>query len=159
MDGAAPRCDHFDLEGRVVSPYMDVFMQIRGTIRWTRLLSRLLAMAGAALAVVGETLPAVSNRVAGLDPPTLVRALATLRPDYTRYISSVRPLAPGIGGRIYMALVRPGATDPAGHGSTPFAGPGARNDIVYDQVSVVSGHSLAWRCLLLDHEYFHARHM
>jgi hypothetical protein len=58
-----------------------------------------------------------------------------------------------------MALVRPGATDPAGHGSVPYAGPGARNDIVYDEAAVASGHSVAWRCLLLDHEYFHARHV
>jgi hypothetical protein len=94
-----------------------------------------------------------------LDPPSLVRTLATLRPDYLRYISSVRPLAPGVARRLYMALVRPGAKDPAGVGSAPFAGPGARNDIVYDETSVASGHSTAWRSLLLEHEYFHARHM
>jgi len=76
-----------------------------------------------------------------------------------RYIFSVRPLAPGVGRRLYMALVRPGATDPGGRGSAPYAGRGVRNDIVYDEAAVSSGHSVAWSRLLLDHEYFHARHM
>src|SRR2546425_133823 len=37
--------------------------------------------------------------------------------------------------------------------------PGARNDIVYDAEAILKGHSLAFRYLLLDHEYFHARHL
>ena len=134
-------------------------MQGRGSLRWKRLQKSLLAAGGAACIAAGEALAAPADDGPRLDPPALVRALATLRPDYTRYIFSVRPLAPGIGHRIYMALVRPGATDPAGRGSAPYAGPGARNDIVYDEAAIASGHSVAWRFLLLDHEYFHARHM
>ncbi len=134
-------------------------MQNRESTRWTRLLYRLFAAAGAAFIMGGEALSAPVPGEPRLDPPALVRTLATLRPDYTRYISSVRPLAPGVGRRIYMALVRPGAIDPEGRGSAPYAGPGARNDIVYDEAAITSGHSVAWRCLLLDHEYFHARHM
>ena len=124
-----------------------------------RLLRHLLAVGGAAAILAGQAVRASADGGFRLDSPTLVRALARLRPDYARYIFSVRPLAPGAGGRVYMALVRPGATDPSGRGSAPYAGPGARNDILYDESAVSSGHSIAWRYLLLDHEYFHARHM
>jgi len=134
-------------------------MRIRGSACWARLLRNTVAAGSTACILAGEA-PAVVNGVGShLDPPGLIQALASRRPDYTRYISSVRPLAPGVGRRLYMALVRPGATDPRERGSAPFAGPGARNDIVYDEAAILSDHSLAWRYLLLDHEYFHARHM
>src|SRR2546428_7351130 len=58
-----------------------------------------------------------------------------------------------------MALVRRGAPARGGGASARYAGRGARNDIVYDGAAVSSGHSVAWSRLLLDHEYFHARHM
>jgi hypothetical protein len=89
----------------------------------------------------------------------LAAAMEALHPDYARFIGAIRPFAPGPGRNIYMALVRPGATDPAGRDSTPFVGPAARNDIVYDRSRIERGHTLAWRLLLLDHEYFHARHL
>ena len=133
-------------------------MQIRGSSVWKRV-SEGLFTALTITCGVGVPLAAPVGGGPSLDPPTLMRALAAMRPDYTQYIDSVRPLAPGIARQIYMALVRPGATDPAGHGSAPYAGIGARNDIVYDEAAVTSGHSVAWRLLLLDHEYFHARHM
>src|SRR2546425_1113025 len=156
---ATTGCFLFGLEGRVPSRYMEGPMQNRGATCWTRLLCSLLAAGGAASIVSAQTMTAPADDDPRVDSPALVRALASMRPDYTRYIFSVRPLAPGIGRRLYMALVRPGATDPSVHGSAPFAGRGARNDIVYDQAAVVSGHSVAWTRLLLDHEYFHARHM
>lgn len=134
-------------------------MQNRGTTFWTRLLCSFLAAGGAASILSAQTPTAPTAGEPRVDSPTLVRALATMRPDYMRYIFSVRPLAPGVGRRLYMALVRPGATDPGGRGSAPYAGRGARNDIVYDEAAVSSGHSVAWSRLLLDHEYFHARHM
>ena len=134
-------------------------MQNRGTTCWTRLLCSLLAAGGATSILSAQTLTTSTDGEPRVDTPALVRALAGMRPDYARYIFSVRPLAPGVGRRLYMALVRPGATDPSGHGSAPFAGRGARNDIVYDEAAVVSGHSAGWTRLLLDHEYFHARHM
>jgi hypothetical protein len=149
----------FHLEGGVASRYMDVFMQIRGTACWARFLRNMVAAGSAACILAVEAPAAVTGGESHLDSPGLLRALATRRPDYTRYISSVRPLAPGVGQRLYMALVRPGATDPGKRGSAPFAGLGARNDIVYDEAAILSGHSTAWRYLLLDHEYFHARHM
>jgi hypothetical protein len=58
-----------------------------------------------------------------------------------------------------MALVQPGATDPTRLTSAPLAGRGARNDIVFDPRAVMEGPSDAFRLLLLDHEYFHARHL
>ena len=134
-------------------------MQTHGSTRWTRPLRQFVVAGGAAVILAGQSVPARADGGLRLDSPSLVRALARLRPDYSRYIFSVRPLAPGVGGRVYMALVRPGATDPSGRGSAPYAGPGARNDILYDEAAVSSGHSIAWRYLLLDHEYFHARHM
>ena len=94
-----------------------------------------------------------------IDPPALIRALARIHPDYGLYISSVRALPAGVGRRLYMALVRPGAEDPAGRDSAPLAGAGARNDIVYDEAAIAAGHTSAWRYLLLAHEYFHARHL
>lgn len=60
---------------------------------------------------------------------------------------------------IYMALVRRGADDPSRLDNAPFAGPGVRNDIVYQKSSLDASRSLAWTLLLLDHEYFHARHL
>ena len=117
-------------------------------------------LAGLALASTGATgasdLPVASPEI---DPPGLIRALAEIHPDYRLYISSVRALPTGVSRRLYMALVRPGAADPAGRDSAPLAGTGARNDIVYDGEAIVSGHGPAWRYLLLAHEYFHARHL
>ena len=91
-----------------------------------------------------------------LDPG---RLLATIHPDYALYIGRVRPLGQDEGIGLYMALVRPGATDPARRDSAPFTGPGSRNDILYNVASIAGDRSPAWRLLLLDHEYFHARHL
>jgi len=118
-----------------------------------------LVAAGIAACVAANALPADPAGELALDPSVLNRALAAIHPDYRLYISAVRPLAAGISRRLYMALVRPGADDPAGHDSAPRTGPGARNDIVYDGEAIRVGHSLAFRYLLLDHEYFHARHL
>jgi len=134
-------------------------MPNQGKRRRTRLLTDLLAIAAALCLSAREALPAPADPDPRLDQEALVRTLSLLRPDYPLYISSVRPLAPGVARRLYMALVRRGATDPSGKGSAPNAGPGARNDIVYDEASIATGHSIAWRSLLLEHEYFHARHM
>ena len=97
---------------------------------------------------------------AGEDDPA-ERLLASLHPDYRDYVSAVRPLPEGVGSRaaVYMVLVRTGATDATAPVSAPFAGRGARNDILYDPAVLRSGRSLAWMQLLLDHEYFHARHL
>ena len=123
-------------------------------------LSRLVLLAaGIAACVATDPLPADSAGERSLDPSALARALARIHPDYRLYISGMRPLAPGVSRRLYMALVRPGADDPAGPDSAPYSGPGARNEIVYDGEAILAGHTVAFQCLLLDHEYFHARHL
>lgn len=88
--------------------------------------------------------------------------LAGLHPDYAAYVHAVRPIAAPrtpSESAVYMALVRPAATDPARRESAPFAGPGAKNDVLYDPAVLESGRSTGWVLLLLDHEYFHARHL
>lgn len=91
------------------------------------------------------------------------RILLDLRPDYGLYIHAMRPVTPTRAAtrsrRIYMALVRPGAEDPGSDASAPLAGPGSRNDILYERNSITGERSKAWTQLLLDHEYFHARHL
>ncbi len=118
--------------------------------------------------LVVAVLPGLTGPVPGAapaDPPVVPTAadpgglLSFLRPDYRTYIGEVRLVEGGREQRIYMALVRPGATDPSRPESAPFAGPGARNDILYGRASVSGDRSLAWSLLLLDHEYFHARHL
>jgi hypothetical protein len=94
------------------------------------------------------------------DPAELL--LESLHSDFHVYVGSVRPLPPpgaGSAAPVYMALVRPGAEDPTAPASAPFAGPGARNDILYDPGVLAAGRSEGWTLLLLDHEYFHARHL
>jgi hypothetical protein len=111
------------------------------------------AFAGsAALAGPAATMP---------DTDPAERLLASLHPDYREFIDTIRPLPEGEGTRvsIYMVLVRPGAADATSHASAPFAGRGARNDILYDPAVLRSDRSTAWTQLLLDHEYFHARHL
>jgi hypothetical protein len=127
-------------------------MPIAGKPRQTRLLSLVATiLAGAMLA------PAA--RADGTDPAESL--LASLHPDYRQFISSIRPLAEGEGTRasVYMVLVCPGASDATARASAPLAGTGARNDILYDPGVLRSDRSTAWRQLLLDHEYFHARHL
>jgi hypothetical protein len=114
-----------------------------------------------ALGVLGLPGGGVAARE-GVGLPTvqaLEIALAGLRPDYTAYIGGLRQIDPDPARGIYMALVQPGASDPKSRGSAPLAGPGARNDIVFDARAVADGHTEAFRLLLLDHEYFHARHL
>ena len=107
-----------------------------------------------AAAAAGSAVHGSGDRL--LDPG---RLLATIHPDYAVYIERVRPLEQDAGIGLYMALVRPGATDPARRDSAPFTGPGTRNDILYNVASIAGDRSPAWRLLLLDHEYFHARHL
>ena len=85
--------------------------------------------------------------------------LAGLHPDYALYIAALRPIETDATRPPYMALVRPGASDPSRSASAPLAGNGARNDIVFDRTALDGRRSDAWRRLLLDHEYFHARHL
>jgi hypothetical protein len=60
---------------------------------------------------------------------------------------------------LYMGLVRTGGRDPLGRDDTPMVGSGVRNDIIVYADSREAGRSLGWAMLLIDHEYFHARHL
>ena len=104
--------------------------------------------------------PAIETARADVDPAEAL--LAGLRPDYAAYVRAVRPIAaPSTPSEssVYMALVRPAAADPARRENAPFAGPGARNDVLYDPAVLAGDRSTGWVLLLLDHEYFHARHL
>src|SRR5260221_3759573 len=133
-----------------------------------RRLGALLLLGAAALRGTG------ASSAASLTPPSPGvdsrpgRMLATIRPDYQRFIAALRRLdvsarATARDGReprrIYMALVRPGASDPDRSDSAPFIGSGVRHDVGYDTSSLGTARSAAWSLLLLDHEYFHARHL
>jgi len=87
--------------------------------------------------------------------------LRDLHPDYRTFVHAIRPMddAAAKGSPVYMALVRAGAGDPGQRASAPYAGPGARNDILYDPGVIGGARGDAWTMLLLDHEYFHARHL
>jgi hypothetical protein len=103
---------------------------------------------------------AVGGAQAAVDPAEAL--LAGLHPDYAAYVRAVRPIAsPSTPSEssVYMALVRPAAADPARRESAPFAGPGAKNDVLYDPAVLNGARSIGWVLLLLDHEYFHARHL
>jgi hypothetical protein len=86
--------------------------------------------------------------------------LASLHADYGLYIGSVR-----IGGSrlrpasIYAGLVRRGGRDPQDPRDGPQMGLGATNDLIIYTDTFESWRTTAWRRLLADHEYFHARHM
>jgi len=110
------------------------------------------------VAVLGAGAAAAASIPQPADPGAL---LSGLRPDYRDYILEMRPLAAPTDAplTLYMALVRPGAVDPASIASAPFAGPGARNDILYDDELIGGPRGAGWALLLLDHEYFHARHL
>src|SRR5512145_226329 len=113
----------------------------------------------AILAALGVSWLGLAAPAHGAGPES---ALATIRPDYRTYVGEIRPLAGDARSAtavLYMALVRPGASDPSRRENAPFLGPGARNDILYDPTLFESGGSPAWVMLLLDHEYFHARHL
>ena len=86
--------------------------------------------------------------------------LGSLRPDYRSYIGAIR------SGRthfhpatLYMGLVRPGGQDPSLKGDTPLVGRGIHNDVIVYADSRDTGRSMGWAKLLIDHEYFHARHL
>jgi len=129
-------------------------------------------MAGVAVAAITPVLaapaPPSALTAAALTtaavPAALDRAETLLRglhPDYQVFVHAIRPMdaAAATGSPVYMALVRAGAADPVRRESAPYAGPGARNDIIYDPGVLTGTRGPAWTMLLLDHEYFHARHL
>ena len=93
-------------------------------------------------------------------PDQVAALLASMHPEYRRYISSVRygtsRLRPA---SLYAGLVRQGGRDPREPGDGPLSGRGIANDLIVYADTFESWRSLAWRMLVTDHEYFHARHL
>ena len=86
--------------------------------------------------------------------------LAALHPDYASYVGSVRMGATRFHpSTLYMGLVRAGGEDPTSRDDAPRVGHGVKNDIIVYADSREAGRSLGWGLLLIDHEYFHARHL
>lgn len=133
-------------------------MSVAGKPRQSRVL-RLIVPAMAAALLSSAAFASDAAPAAAPDPAECL--LESLHPDYHEFIGAIRPLPEGEGARasIYMVLVRQGASDATARASAPLAGRGARNDILYDPAVLRSDRSTAWRQLLLDHEYFHARHL
>ena len=86
----------------------------------------------------------------------LQETLAALHPDWNDYIEAVRP-GGGSAANIYLGLVAPGGTDPRRLTDAPTPGRARRFDLLFFPAAApVDG---PWGRLLLDHEYFHARHL
>jgi hypothetical protein len=86
--------------------------------------------------------------------------LAAMHPDYAAYVGAVRSGPTRFHpSNLYMGLVRSGGKDPMQIGDAPFLGKGVKNDIIVYADSREAGRSLGWAMLLIDHEYFHARHL
>jgi len=93
-------------------------------------------------------------------PEQMSAMLASLHPDYRDYISSVRygptRLHPAT---LYAGLVRSGGLDPRDPDQAPRVGRGATNVLIIYADMFEPWRSGAWRLLVADHEYFHARHL
>ncbi|MCI0658977.1 MAG: hypothetical protein L0170_18140 [Acidobacteria bacterium] len=88
------------------------------------------------------------------------RILAAMRPDYANYIGAIRAGSTRFHPvTLYMGLVREGGIDPTSLEDAPLIGRGVRNDVVVYADSREAGRSDGWAMLLIDHEYFHARHL
>jgi hypothetical protein len=88
------------------------------------------------------------------------KILASMHPDYPQYVGAIRNGETRFHpANLYMGLVRSGGKDPNRLQDAPLIGFGVRNDIIVFADSRDAGRSLGWAMLLIDHEYFHARHL
>jgi len=89
--------------------------------------------------------------------------LHEMHADAGVYVRSVRMIseapAGSAPGGIYSGLVRAGGRDPRVRADSPVPGVGQRNDIVLFASAFSSSQSDAWLRLILDHEFYHARHL
>lgn len=94
--------------------------------------------------------------------PTAAEAagrLEAMHPDQGSWIASVHAVAGRADGVVYAGLVKPGGDDPADEDDAPIRGRGVRNDLVIFPEALDGPHSTVWLDVILDHEYFHARHL
>ncbi|PYQ12534.1 MAG: hypothetical protein DMH00_05760 [Acidobacteria bacterium] len=88
------------------------------------------------------------------------RILSGLHPDYPNFVGGIRQGETRFHPpTLYMGLVRPGGKDPTRLDDAPLLGRGVKNDIIVYADSREVGRSPGWGMLLIDHEYFHARHL
>ena len=89
--------------------------------------------------------------------------LEALHPDWERYIREIRIIsfqAASVSPEgIYSGLVRAGGRDPRIAEDAPLPGQGVRNDVVVFPSALDPLRAPGWLTLILDHEYFHARHL
>lgn len=89
--------------------------------------------------------------------------LEDLHADWTRFIREVRVIsvqgASVSPAGVYSGLVRPGGRDPRISGDAPVSGREARNDVIVYPSALDPRRAPGWLVLILDHEYFHARHL
>lgn len=86
--------------------------------------------------------------------------LSALHPDYALYVGAIRAGDTRFHPpTLYMGLVRAGGKDPTRIEDAPMLGRGIKNDIIVYANSREQGRSDGWAMLLIDHEYFHARHL
>lgn len=93
-------------------------------------------------------------------PADFAALLGEMHPEYGAFVREVRRG----GTRLHpfgmlAGLVRPGGADPRDPRDAPRSGAGERNDILVYDDTFAPGSSEAWRRLIVDHEYFHARHL
>lgn len=93
-------------------------------------------------------------------PAAFVDILAEMHPGYGSFVREVRRGATHLHPQGHVAgLVRPGGSDPRDPRDAPRSGAGVRNDIIVYDDTFGGAASGAWRRLIVDHEYFHARHL
>jgi hypothetical protein len=113
-----------------------------------------LTMFSLALCCLGQAVasPSEASRLSAL--------LAAMHPDHGRYIQSVRSAPAGVApADLYLGLVRMGGRDPRDPADAPRPGARRRYDVLVFPPSSVTPWSEGWSRLLVDHEYFHARHL
>jgi hypothetical protein len=98
-----------------------------------------------------------------LQPVDPVAILESLHADFDRYIHTLRIItthAARVSPRaLYSGLVRRDGMEPRSLADAPESGPGVRNDVLVFPAAIDSARSPGWIVLILDHEYFHARHL
>ncbi|HET6374201.1 MAG TPA: hypothetical protein VFG76_12905 [Candidatus Polarisedimenticolia bacterium] len=108
--------------------------------------------------LASATLPLAAGPV--LTPDQATTILSSMHPDYGKYIAEVRYGASRLRPvGLYAGLVRKGGRDPLDPGDGPSVGRSASNDLIIFADTFEPWRSEAWRRLVIDHEYFHARHL
>ncbi len=119
-----------------------------------------------AVLVLATVAPTAAERNVGeptLQPGDPAAILEALHPDSDQYIHALRIVTTHearVSPRaLYSGVVRRGGLEPRSLEDAPDSGPGVRNDVLIFPAAIDPARSPAWFVLILDHEYFHARHL